>query len=81
MAIASDKRRTGIVLPITLIDDLQKIATSEGRSFNNLVTRILTDHVEQQRKLGKLAEKIEQNDSDVDNSNNSQCKIFSNKIE
>ena len=68
MAIASDKRRTGIVLPITLIDDLQKIATSEGRSFNNLVTRILTDHVEQQRKLGKLPEKIKQNDSDVDNS-------------
>jgi hypothetical protein len=68
MAIASDKRRTGIVLPITLIDDLQKIATSEGRSFNNLVTRILTDHVKQQRKLGKLPEKIEQNDSDGDNS-------------
>ena len=69
MAIASDKRRTGIVLPITLIDDLQKIATSEGRSFNNLVTRILTDHVEQQRKLGKLPEKIEQESSD-NNSNN-----------
>lgn len=68
MAIASDKRRTGIVLPITLIDDLQKIAVSEGRSFNNLVTRILTDHVEQQRKLGKLPEKIEQNDFDSDNS-------------
>ena len=59
MAIASDKRRTGIVLPITLIDDLQKIAASEGRSFNNLVTRILTDHVEQQRRAGKIPEKIE----------------------
>jgi hypothetical protein len=69
MAIASDKRRTGIVLPITLIDDLQKIAASEGRSFNNLVTRILTDHVEQQHKLGKLPEKIEQESSD-NNSNN-----------
>ena len=72
MAIASDKRRTGIVLPITLIDNLQKIASSEGRSFNNLVTRILTDHVEQQRRLGKLPEKIEQessdNSSDNDNS-------------
>lgn len=68
MAIASDKRRTGIILPITLIDDLQKIAASEGRSFNNLVTRILTDHVEQQRKAGKIPEKIEQSDSDSDNS-------------
>ena len=58
MAIASDKRRTGIVLPITLIDDLQKIAASEGRSFNNLVTRILTDHVEQQRKEGKLPDQL-----------------------
>lgn len=68
MAIASDKRRTGIVLPITLIDDLQKIATSEGRSFNNLVTRILTDHVEQQRRAGKIPETIEQESSDSDNS-------------
>lgn len=68
MAIASDKRRTGIILPITLIDDLQKIAASEGRSFNNLVTRILTDHVEQQRRAGKIPEKIEQSDSDSDNS-------------
>ena len=69
MAIASDKRRTGIVLPITLIDDLQKIAASEGRSFNNLVTRVLTDHVEQQRRAGKIPEKIEQESSDNSSDN------------
>lgn len=50
MPIASDKKRTGIVLPITLIEQLTNIAKQQDRSFNNLVTRILTDYVEQVKK-------------------------------
>ena len=50
MPIASDKKRTGIVLPITLIEQLTDIAKKQDRSFNNLVTRILSDYVEQTKR-------------------------------
>ena len=58
MPIASDKKRTGIVLPITLIEQLTKIAKQQDRSFNNLVTRILTDYVEKMRKEGKIPDDL-----------------------
>lgn len=47
MPIAPDKKRTGIVLPEILINQLQAIAKEQKRSFNNLVTIILEDYVEQ----------------------------------
>ena len=53
MPIAPDKKRTGIVLPITLIERLTNIAKQQDRSFNNLVTRILTDYVEQAKNQNK----------------------------
>ena len=67
--IASHKTRTGITLTKVLKSELEYLAKQDHRSLNNYMEMILTDHVEQQRRAGKIPEKIEQNDSD-NNSNN-----------
>ena len=66
--ISSHKTRTGITLTKVLKSELEYLAKQDHRSLNNYMEMVLTDHVEQQRKLGKLPEKIEQNDFDSDNS-------------
>lgn len=66
--IASHKTRTGITLTKVLKSELEYLAKQDHRSLNNYMEMILTDHVEQQRRAGKIPEKIEQNDSDSDNS-------------
>ena len=68
MAIAKDNSRIGLVVNKTIKSELQYLADKDDRTLSNYIVRILTDHVEQQRKLGKLPEKIEQNDFDSDNS-------------
>ena len=68
MAIAKDNSRIGLVVNKTIKSELQYLADKDDRTLSNYIVRILTDHVEQQRKLGKLPEKIEQDDFDSDNS-------------
>lgn len=72
MAIAKDNSRIGLVVNKTIKSELQYLADKDDRTLSNYIVRILTDHVEQQRRLGKLPEKIEQessdNSSDNDNS-------------
>ena len=66
--IAPHRTSTAIRLTKVLKSELEYLAKQDYRSLNNYMEMVLTDHVEQQRKLGKLPEKIEQDDFDSDNS-------------
>ena len=57
MPVAKNKVMTSIVLPKELKTNLDKISKSEMRSFNNLVTVILTEYVEKQKKTQNEDEK------------------------
>ena len=46
MAIGEDKTRTNITFPKELKTKLEELAQKDGRSFNNLVIKILSDYVE-----------------------------------
>lgn len=50
MAIGEDKTRTNITFPKELKAKLEKLARKDGRSFNNLVIKILSDYVEDTQK-------------------------------
>lgn len=59
MPIAKDKKRTGFVLPITLIEQLQRFAEFDGRSLNNLVVKVLSDYAESRKTEIKMADFLE----------------------
>lgn len=46
MAIGENKTRTNITFPKELKAKLEELAQKDGRSFNNLVVKILSDYVE-----------------------------------
>ena len=50
MAIGEDKTRTNITFPKELKAKLEELAQKDGRSFNNLVIKILSDYVEDAQK-------------------------------
>ena len=50
MAVGEDKVRTNITFPKELKSELEEIAKKDGRSFNNLVIKVLSDFVESQEK-------------------------------
>ena len=50
MAIGKDKTRTNITFPKELKTKLEELAKKDGRSFNNLVIKILSDYVEDAQK-------------------------------
>ena len=50
MAVGEDKVRTNITFPKELKSELEEIAKQDGRSFNNLVIKVLNDFVESQEK-------------------------------
>ena len=50
MAIGEDKTRTNITFPKELKTKLEELAQKDGRSFNNLVIKILSDYVEDIQK-------------------------------
>ena len=50
MAIGEDKTRTNITFPKELKAKLEELAQKDGRSFNNLVIKILSDYVEDTQK-------------------------------
>ena len=45
MAIGEDKTRTNITFQKELKTKLEELAQKDGRSFNNLVIKILSDYV------------------------------------
>lgn len=49
MAVGEDKVRTNITFPKELKEKLERLAKEDGRSFNNLVIKILNDYVEEGR--------------------------------
>ena len=50
MAIGEDKTRTNITFPKELKAKLEELAQKDGRSFNNLIIKILSDYVEDTHK-------------------------------
>ena len=54
MAIGEDKTRTNITFPKDLKTKLEELAQKDGRSFNNLIIKILSDYVEDTHKQGIL---------------------------
>ena len=50
MAIGEDKTRTNITFPKELKAKLEELAQKDGRSFNNLIIKILSDYVEDVEK-------------------------------
>lgn len=46
MAISAENTRTNITIPKELKARLEKIAKDDGRSFNNLVIKILREYAE-----------------------------------
>ena len=50
MAIGEDKTRTNITFPKELKAKLEELARKDGRSFNNLVIKVLSDFVNSQEK-------------------------------
>ena len=50
MAIGEDKTRANITFPKELKTKLEKLAQKGGRSFNNLVIKILSDYVDDTQK-------------------------------
>lgn len=51
--ISKDNTRTNITIPKTLKAELKALAKQDQRSFNNLVIKILTDYVEQNKLTAK----------------------------
>lgn len=47
--IGEDKTRTLITIPKDLKVKLEELAKKDSRSFNNLVTKVLTNYVESQK--------------------------------
>lgn len=70
--IAPHKTSTAIRLTKVLKSELEYLAKQDHRSLNNYMETVLTDHVEQQRRAGKIPKNIEiesiDNSSDSDNS-------------
>ena len=54
MAIGEDKTRTNITFPKELKVKLEELAQKDGRSFNNLIIKILSDYVEDTQKQSVL---------------------------
>ena len=50
MAVGEDKVRRNITFPEELKSELEESAKKDGRSFNNLVIKVLSDFVESQEK-------------------------------
>ena len=50
MAIGEDKTLINITFPKELKANLEELAQKDGRSFNNLVIKILSDYVEDAQK-------------------------------
>lgn len=50
MSISNDKTRTNITFPKDLKQQLEEIAKSQNRSFNNLVITILKSYLDEQGK-------------------------------
>ena len=46
MSVSADNTRTNITIPKELKLELEKLAKEDGRSFNNLVIKILREYVE-----------------------------------
>lgn len=46
MAISADNTRTNITIPKDLKAKLEQLAKEDGRSFNNLVIKILREYAE-----------------------------------
>ena len=46
MAISSDNTRTNITIPKYLKAKIENLAKEDGRSFNNLVIKILREYAE-----------------------------------
>lgn len=46
MSISEENTRTNITIPKELKASLEQLAKKDGRSFNNLVVKILKDFVE-----------------------------------
>lgn len=57
-----------VVVPASMKTSLQFLAEKDGRTLSKYAMIVLKTHVEQQRRAGKIPEKIEQSDSDSDNS-------------
>ena len=66
--IAPHRTTTSLRCTKILKAELEYLAKQTNRSLNNYMETVLTDHVEQQRRAGKIPENIEQSDSDSDNS-------------
>ena len=49
-SISSENTRTNITISKELKAKLEELAQKDGRSFNNLVIKILSDYVEDTRK-------------------------------
>lgn len=50
MAVGNDKTRSNITFPKELKEKLEYLAKMDGRSFNNLVIKVLNDYVESQSR-------------------------------
>ena len=50
MAISDDKTRTNITFPKELKQQLEEVAKSQNRSFNNLIIKILQSYLGEQGK-------------------------------
>ena len=50
MGISENRTRTNITFPKELKAKLEELARKDGRSFNNLVIKILSDYVEDTKK-------------------------------
>lgn len=51
MAIGEDKTRTNITFPKDLKTKLEELAKKDGRSFNNLIIKILTDYIKNNKQI------------------------------
>ena len=59
MAIAKHNDRIGLTVTKEFKIKLQELADDDGRNLSNYIVKVLSDHVEQQRRAGKIPEKIE----------------------
>lgn len=50
MSISNDKTRTNITFPKDLKAELEEIAKTQNRSFNNLIITVLQSYVKEQGK-------------------------------
>lgn len=56
--IASHKTRTGITLTKVMKTELEYLAKQDCRSLNNYMEMVLSNHVEQMRKEGKIPDDL-----------------------